>query len=107
MSNQSNPTQNAQCPVCTSILTKEDRAQAAAKNLHYLTAIEAERNLLMRVLYGILRETSGEITLRRLPATEDVAKANIEYTPRDDGGLKIALPAGIVVEGRDLIIAGR
>lgn len=95
-----------QCPVCTTVLHNETRRKAMLGNLARLVATENEHLALTRILFSILREHGGEITVRRLAATEEVMEHPLLHRKDDDGNLVIALPPGVVVEGLSLIRTG-
>lgn len=105
MNGNGNPYHGAMCPLCTSILTKPERALALKRNLPPLVDTENERNRLYLILWGVLREHGGEIVLRRSPDQEEANAHAISYKIDDDGALRISLPNTVVVESMPNIIS--
>lgn len=103
MNGHGNASHRTQCPLCTSILTKPERARAMRKNIAPLAQIEQERNRMMGLLFAILREHGGEIVVRRIPTDDEVTDAQIEYHTDPDGALRISLPRNVIVEAGTLI----
>lgn len=94
--NRNIATHNTKCLLCTSILTKPERVRALRENIKPLIATEQERNWLMTVLFGLLREHHGDLFVRQMPTQEEAGLYKIEHRQDEDGTLRIravALPA--------------
>lgn len=96
------------CPLCTTIITKPKRAAALRENLRPLLELQSERDRFYLILWGILREHGGQITLRRPPSTEDMDGHVIDYSIDDEGSLRLSLPTEVIVEaGANIIQVAR
>jgi hypothetical protein len=95
-----------QCPVCTTILHNETRRKAMLSNLPRIAVVENEHLALTRILFALLREHGGEITIRKLPSIKEVTDHPLLKRKDEDGNLVIALPPGVIIEGLSLIQTG-
>ncbi len=100
-------THNTKCPLCTSILTQPKRVRAMRENVKPILEMEAERDRLLLILWGILREHGGQLTLRTPPSEEEMEGHPIDYDIDNDGTLRISLPSDVIVEAGTLIRTGR
>lgn len=94
----SNPNNRVQCVLCTTILTKPERQRAFFKNVQEAAAVEQENQRLHMVLFQILKEHGGTITIGKAPSREELEGKDIHFTPHEDGTLTMELPADVIVQ---------